>query len=70
MDEIGQLLFLQSQLENALVALNTATPAQAVIIRQNIANLRRQIRRILHIVNFQVDGKRRADMPPPPNRKL
>ena len=61
----------QQQLNINLLALRTATGDEAEAIRDNIANLRRQINRLLFIVNFNMDGNvDKKRMPPPPNPKM
>ena len=66
-----QLQSLQCQLNANLLALRMANTTDSVIIQQNIANLRREINRLLFIVNFQMDGNvDKHRMPPPPVPKL
>ena len=71
MADIEELWSLQAQLNSNLQSLMTANAANSVMIRQNIANLRRQINRLLYIMNFQMDAVAdRRQMPPPPNPKI
>ena len=70
MADVTKLRSLQDQLSRSLLALWTASAAEAVFIQENIANLQRQINRLLFIVN-QGDGfVDTHKMPPPPAPKL
>ena len=71
MADAAHLSWLQQNLNACLLVLQTANAGDAVIIRQNIYNLRREIDCLLNIINFQLDAHSdRKLMPPPSNLKF
>ena len=71
MADVKDLRNLQDELNVCMLSLRTVNAQQVPLIRDNISNLQRQIRCLLHIVNYQMDGHvNNKIMPPPPSLKL
>ena len=69
MADVRMLKIWQQDLERNLLALRSANASDSVFIQHNINNLKKDIKRLLHVVNQKDGSINTYKMPPPPTPK-